>query len=888
MKKVLFRGRLLLLLMFVMMNACRQQPDPLYSSEAFSVYADRVVQGDHTARVVSDHHIVSDYTSPDAATYSRLITFKFSINEKDNEMVSGRDHWLIIEDEHQSPVITFGADPGPVPGTPGTTLGEDYHYTFRVDMSHVFRQFEGQGYYEAFDGSRIAREDFRGVYIAGGSAPLTWDFDNLAEHHLKLRDPDGDHIYEITLKLNPGGEKQEGQQQWLLTRNISAKAHYHSQQPLVDALFNLSLEEAMMNIEPDSTLRTGEEWAGVWTRDISYSILLAFAYHEPEIARISLMRKVKNGRIIQDTGSGGSWPVSSDRTTWALAAWELYKVTGDRDWLETAYLVIKNTLNDDARVLPAETGMYRGESSFLDWREQTYPRWMSNADIYQSQNLGTNVVHYEAHMILARMARLLGEPHEAHKERAAQIREGINRELWMEEAGHYAQYLYGRNAMQPSPRYETLGSALAILFGVADSSRAQRMVSVAPHTPYGIPCIYPQIPGIPPYHNNGIWPFVQSYWNLAAARTGNERALNHGLASIYRAAALFLSNYENFVAETGDYEGTQINSRRMLWSMAGNLAMVHRVFMGMHFETTGIRFAPAVPSGYRGTKTLENFRYRGAVVKIIVEGYGRNIREFRVDGKSQAQPFLPASLEGSHTVEIVLDNQSFDGQPFRYVKNAFSPATPQVTNGHGHLSWPPVEGAVRYRVARNGETWKTTEDTEVTYNPNKGGEYTVIAIDGRGRESFASEPVMPLPPAKILEMEAFGAAGQRSVTGYHGRGFVEITPEKNREVTFPVEIPESGRYTVRLRYANGTGPWNTDNNCGIRSLYVDGVFRETFVFPQRGTGEWSDWGYSNTVILELSAGEHLLSIRYQPWNRNMDGAVNDALLDRFLITPLRE
>ncbi len=111
-------------------------------------------------------------------------------------------------------------------------------------------------------------------------------------------------------------------------------------------------------------------------------------------------------------------------------------------------------------------------------------------------------------------------------------------------------------------------------------------------TAYGTTCIYPQIPGISPYHNNGIWPFLQSFWNLAAGRAGNEAALEHGLASIYRAGALFLTNYENFVAETGDYVGTEINSHRMLWSMAGNLAMVHRLFMGLSFEVDGIQFQP--------------------------------------------------------------------------------------------------------------------------------------------------------------------------------------------------------------------------------------------------------------------------------------------------------
>ena len=112
---------------------------------------------------------------------------------------------------------------------------------------------------------------------------------------------------------------------------------------------------------------------------------------------------------------------------------------------------------------------------------------------------------------------------------------------------------------------------------------------------YGIPCIYPQIPGIPPYHNNAVWPFVQAFWNLAAAKQHDGPALLQGMAALYRGAALLLTNQENFVADTGDSEGTQINSPRQLWSVAGNLAMTYRVLFGMSFDVEGLRLAPVIP-----------------------------------------------------------------------------------------------------------------------------------------------------------------------------------------------------------------------------------------------------------------------------------------------------
>lgn len=878
MKKILW-----LFLLPVLIMSCDQESKKIYQSEKFVIEPDRVVQGDYTAKAVSRKEIQSNYRSTASDNFSRLITFKFSINEKDNENPSGKDHWLIVDEENQSPIIVFGQDPGPQPDHPGNNLPLNYQYTFRVDMSPVIDAFDSVGYYTTFEGKKIAKEDFKAVYIAGGSKPLSWDFSNLEENQLKMHDEDGDNIYELTVKLNPYNNEVRKQRLWKLSTDISAKPVYKSDQVLVDALFNLSLEEALMNIEADSTLRTGAKWSGVWTRDISYSIFLAFAYHEPGIAKISLLKKVKRGRIIQDTGSGGAWPVSSDRTTWALAAWELYKVTGEKAWLEQAFEIISNTLEDDYKTLYCErTGMYRGESSFLDWREQTYPRWMSNKDIFLSQNLGTNVVHYQAHRIAAEMAKELNRPGEKFAQRAERIKKGINHHLWMPDKGFYGQYLYGRTYLNLSPRFEALGEALAILFEVADEQRAEKVVSNAPLTPFGITCIYPQIPDIPPYHNNGIWPFVQAYWNLAAAKTGNEKALNHGLASIYRPTALFLSNYENFVAENGDYVGTEINSHRMLWSMAGNMAMVHRVFMGMQFETNGIYFKPAIPAGYGGKKSLTNFKYRKATLSIVVKGYGNEIKRIWLDGKRLQEPFIPGDISGHHEIEIEMNNHSFDSSPANFVKNRFSLAYPKVKAATYKISWIPVEKSAVYKVYRNDEMVGTTKNNSHEIS-NEGtlNEYMVVAVDEEGYESFGSEPEMIYSNKSkhIVELESDLAKSDKPYSNFSAKGFVEISQQENLDITISFEVAEAGKYRVDFRYSNGTGPWNTDNNCAIRSLYHNGDFQDVVVMPQRGEGEWSDWGFTNPVILDLKSGENQLQLRFREWNTNMDGEINKAMLD---------
>src|SRR6202012_4908853 len=121
---------------------------------------------------------------------------------------------------------------------------------------------------------------------------------------------------------------------------------------------------------------------------------------------------------------------------------------------------------------------------------------------------------------------------------------------------------------------EALGEALSVLFDVAGAQREKTVVSHAPVNDFGIPCIYPQIPDILPYHNNAVWPFVETYWAMASAKTGNEASLLSAISAVYRPGALFLTNKENFVTTDGDFAGTQINSSNMLWSLSGNIAIV--------------------------------------------------------------------------------------------------------------------------------------------------------------------------------------------------------------------------------------------------------------------------------------------------------------------------
>ncbi|GAA4299820.1 glycogen debranching protein [Nibribacter koreensis] len=865
----------------------------LYTSAAYSLFSNRVVQGKNEAVAISPTHLRSTYQSPANQTFNRLIEFKFSLNGKDNELPVGVNHHLVLQPVNGkvvTPIIVFGQQDAITPTAKANDFLEpNTEVTIKLDMRQVLEAFQKQGYYTSSNGDKLYTQDFKGVFVAGGSEPLSWDFENLpSRQHLQLTDPDKDGIYTVTLTFNAYNPENFTASEWKLNKDISRLPQFSSSHVLLDALYNMSLEESMLDIRPDQTFMAGAKWDGVWTRDISYSIVLALAAIHPEISKNSLLRKVKDGRIIQDTGTGGSWPISSDRMTWALAAWEVYVVTGDQNWLQQAFAIIKKSAEEDLlTVQDPKTGLMRGESSFLDWRKQTYPLWMQPVDIYESLNLGTNAVHYQTYRILEQMAQRLGQPSQQYSQLANLIKQGINEKLWSEEHKYYGQYLYGRLHVSLSPKAEALGEALTILYGIADGERQTQVLNNTPQTNYGIPSIYPYIPEIPPYHNNSMWPFVQAYWTWAAAEAGHTAKVSESMSALYRAAALFLTNKENLVATTGDYKGTEINSDRQLWSVAGNLAMVYRVFFGMKFEQDKLVFKPVVPANFAGKKTLTNFPFRKAVLNIKLEGHGTQLKEVYLDGKRLENAEVPASLTGQHTLRMILAGDLGTTSPSKMVEHLFSPTTPQITYKNGVVSWPSVSQAASYKVLYNGKESETKNTTFaiVTGNQIIPTELQVKAVDKNGTESFLSEPLR-IDRSIVVELETTISSKAHNAAGFTGKGYTEIK-KGQAPFMFKVQVNENGYYALDFRYANGSGPINTDNKASIRSLAVNGKRIGAMVFPQRGFDEWSNWGYSNAQQLYLPKGIHTFTLSLEASDENMNGDVNEALLDHLRLTWLR-
>ncbi len=695
------------------------------------------------------------------------------------------------------------------------------------------------------------------------------------------------------------------EKRWKLRNDISSYPKLRSDNRLHNAIYNMGLDEMVNAVEPDTTLRTGKEWAGVWTRDVSYSIILSMSYLQPEASKISLMKKVTpTGRIIQDTGSGGAWPVSSDRMIWAVAAYELYKVTGDRDWLEYIYPIIKNSLEDDFEITYVD-GAVNGETSFIDWREQSHPKWMQTVDIYASQAQNTGAVHVAALDVLSKIAAELGKKDDAAKyaEMSKSLNESIIKKFWMPEKGTMAMYTYGREYPIINPRSETLGQAFAILYDQVPDSMAATITENVPTTPYGPAIFFPQIKDMPAYHNNALWPWVASYWVLANAKTGNEEGVMEGIGSVFRPAALFTTNKENFNLDNGDI-ATELNSSNMLWCLAGNLAITHRVLFGITFETDGLHISPFVPKALAGTRSLEGFDYRGSKIDITVNGYGNRVKDITVNGKRLKDvngAVIPARPKGNYNVVVTMADNDIAPMKVNRTANVKSPLTPLTRFTHdadiaatnpgapyeNTLQWNPIEYIAGYIVLRDGERIARTRQT--SFDASVPGVYQVIGVDADGVESFASEPLSNQPSVRVKPAATATVLKSKEVSyqpdggvinGYSGNGFAE-TDHNTAPVVF--DIDADGDYFLSLRYANGNGPVNTENKCAVRTLFVDGVKAGTVVMPQRGVGNWDDWGMTNYIPVSLTKGKHKITIEMMPYDENMNLATNHAIIDALVM-----
>ncbi len=415
----------------------------------------------------------------------------------------------------------------------------------------------------------------------------------------------------------------------------------------------------------DGQFLAGQNWAQVWTRDTSYSVELACALLHPDVSRTTLLGLSQPVEGIgecwyQDKcGHFAGWPNLTDAIVGASGAWALYLVTGDRALLQPIHeRTLRSLQRAERDAYHAGSGLFGGCSTFME-SNSGYPGSyaMKGDRIAKTAALSTCLLYYNGYRVASSAGRALGRDVAALEEQAGKLKDAINARLWLADAGYYAYYLDENGKL--NTHMEGAGEALAILYGVADEAKARSILARAPTTPWGFPCQWPQYPewmdykkGDADYYHNGmIWPFVQGYWARAAAELKDAAVFGRELDALVKLSEKSDTFMEFYRPEDGAPDG----SPRQLWSASGFLSMIYHGLCGMRFEEQGVRFAPVVTARFAAL-SLTGLRYRDATLDIAVKGHGTRLTAFKLDGKTQAEPFLDGALKGAHTIAIDMAN----------------------------------------------------------------------------------------------------------------------------------------------------------------------------------------------------------------------------------------
>ena len=638
----------------------------------------------------------------------------------------------------------------------------------------------------------------------------------------------------------------------------------------VDAIRDPAFDEGRP--VPCECFQTGARWPYVWTRDMSFAADLALARVDPVRTRQSLRFKLspaRDGRttglfVAQDTGSGGSWPISSDRVVWFLGARDLLD---DAAFAEDVWQALQATLAQDRDyVFDPSVGLHRGETSFLDWREQTYPAWAAQdvRFIGESYALSTNVLHYQALRLGEQLARRHGDARATqYAAWADALRTRIDQRFWREDAGQYMSYLGPAGArdaagdaaaLLPVAKFDLLGLSLGVLADVFPADRARRALSTYPVTAAGSPVVWPQEADQPIYHNRAIWPFVSAYALRAARALDDAPRIAVEIQSILRGAALAGSNMENYEmlsqavhVDDGALSGPVVNSQRQLWSVAGYLAMVREGVFGI--EADG-KLAPKLPValvpmlfGDRDRIALEDGGHRYVLVRP-----GQLDGDLLVVGQ--------AHVEGRDTVVQLVGRNSAamaPPQPTTYFAPAM-PAAPELVAARG--GW-------RVTVPAGDVLWRdgVAQPTDADYVTVADGQATCLRLSRRqgGLES------LPGPERCIGAMADIQGADDWRWTA-----------------------PHADSWRARLRYENQHGPINTGVTAAVKQLRIrcDGLPEQrlpvvmphsvgaqdsTLVDFRAGTGACR---FNLEEGFNMSALAHFA--HYTGGQGGRDGVVNDA------------
>jgi glycogen debranching enzyme len=205
---------------------------------------------------------------------------------------------------------------------------------------------------------------------------------------------------------------------------------------------------------------------------------------------------------------------------------------------------------------------------------------MDWADLFANRYnvLFDNVLYVAAWRCMAQLSRALGQDAQPYQAAAADTQRKVNALLWVgpEEpndlawiSGERKEWLYVRKRVETelverpfylpymafrdyADRFDTLGNLLAIVFGIADQAKADKILDYIHgcglNQPYPVQALYPPICAGEPdwreyyrvrnlnqphhYHNGGAWPFIGGFYVAALVQAGRHEEARRQLGRL--------------------------------------------------------------------------------------------------------------------------------------------------------------------------------------------------------------------------------------------------------------------------------------------------------------------------------------------------------------------
>ncbi len=862
-------------MMATMLVSCHNDSMPkdvITQNEVFTVGLDKVVEGKWVAEAKSATHLVTNYHLPPDSVPA-VIKLRLAINGHDNELRPGEYHYIDLANDTENDVIR--ACVAGDKRSSSQKIERPRELKLTIDLSNLKKDLNDKGFFITPTHDTIYAEDYKGVWLTANIDPLDVEASQCPLHPELLVDamPGRGDIHDVTINLS--SPRHHVNKEWRINSLNPDYPSFTSSQKLMDVMHNMSIDEISRGQEDKTTKgqenkRTNKESNfstsafhsqphNLMASQECYAIILALAYLEPQKSMQTLKAMVTDS-IITTGDSIEGYSSLANKMIWATAAWEVYCVTGDKQWLKYSYNIIVKNLDiiENSGLLNKETGLYRASCPYhVSNINQYYPPWASVADIFETTPLLANAIMEHAYRIVTMMCDEFEINY--HSSNAEALKDAINHRLWDEYRGYYTQYLYAGTLNIMSPCSDNLGQALCILWDIAEDDRGETLVNEMPLSYYGLPLTYPINMSVKSEFNNAVIPMVQALWNLAAARNGNIAMLRRGIGSQIRPQALLASCNVSSSATTGrplDFSFSRGNA-------AGNLSMIYNVIAGMKFLPNGIEFSPKVPKCFNGKKIITSFKYRGAILDIIVKGTGNELSKISLDGNDLADNFINGNISGHHTIVITMNDIYTGSGKITVATDLYQiPETPLWQWDGYYGTTYNYNSSNGYKILINDvpsysmrDSVLGTRDT-VTYRS-----FALMAVNKYGF-SYISKPHFITTTATIHKFAELypQLAINIPFPGFYKHRPIEIT-DSTSWISVPVNVAEAGNYVIDVLYCNGTGGASLVAPCHMLEVTANGHLQGVVATPPLGEGQWLRTAYSSRLNVQLLKGKNTLEVR---------------------------